>query len=52
MPKNYTMTDGTNVRFVHARRARKLRKRGVHVQFANWSDGHPIYWWSRATKSL
>ena len=34
------------MREVHARRARKLRKRGETVRFLRWEYGHCIYGWS------
>lgn len=33
-------------RFVHARRARKLRRRGIDVRFHHWSGhGRAVYVW-------
>lgn len=34
------------MREVHARRARKLRRRGEYVHFLRWEYGHCIYGWS------
>jgi len=33
------------MREVHARRARKLRRRGEYVHFLRWEHGHCIYGW-------
>lgn len=38
-------------RFVHAKRARTLRKRGVDVRFSHWGAyGHPLYTWTMQGK--
>lgn len=36
-------------REVHARRARKLRRRGEDVHFERWEHGHCIYSWGGPT---
>ena len=33
------------LREIHARRARKLRRRGEYVHFLRWEHGHCIYGW-------